>query len=174
MHDAGLVRCLETRRQLLRQLHDARHRQMAVSFERCREVVPLDKRHADVLRAADISQIVNADDVLVGDLAGEQELALEAALDVARHRGIGADVRTNDLESDDDVEDLVPRLIHNAHTAGAELFEDAIPRSEGIADVEPRAASGDDRGRGANPRLVARHAELSLVVRSRHQVMYWG
>ena len=45
---------------------------------------PVDVRHRDVLDAVDLAEVVNADDVLVRDLAGEQQLALEAPLDFGR------------------------------------------------------------------------------------------
>ena len=46
-----------------------------------RQVRALDVRHRDVLDAVDLADVVNADDVLVGDLAGEQQLALEPSLE---------------------------------------------------------------------------------------------
>ena len=52
-----------------------------------REVRALDVRHRDVLDAVDLAEVVNADDVLVRDLAREQQLALEAPLDFSRRVG---------------------------------------------------------------------------------------
>ena len=60
------------------------------SREDGREIVALDVRHRDVLDAVDLAEIVNADDVLVRDLPGEQQLALEAALDFAAAPGSAA------------------------------------------------------------------------------------
>ena len=53
-------------------------------FRTRRQVGALDERHRDVLDAVDLAEVVNADDVLVGDLTGEQQLALEAPLDFGR------------------------------------------------------------------------------------------
>ena len=58
-------------------------RQPAVALQDRREVRSLHVRHRDVRDAVDLAEVVNADDVLVRDLAGEQELALEAALELA-------------------------------------------------------------------------------------------
>ena len=53
----------------------------AVPLDSGREVGAVDVRHRDVLDAVDLAEVVNADDVLVRDLAGQQQFALEAALD---------------------------------------------------------------------------------------------
>ena len=53
-----------------------------------RQVRPVDVRHRDVLDALDLADVVDPDDVLVGDLTGEQQLPLEPALEVLRHHGV--------------------------------------------------------------------------------------
>ena len=52
------------------------------------EIGAVDVRHRDVLDAVDLAEVVNADDVLVRDLAREQQLALEAPLDLGGRRRI--------------------------------------------------------------------------------------
>ena len=44
--------------------------------------MPCDVRHRDVLDAVDLAEVVDADDVLVRDLAREQQFALEAPLEL--------------------------------------------------------------------------------------------
>ena len=69
----------------------------------------------------------------MSDLAGEQQLLLEAPLQHARSVGIGGDFRANDLQRDNDAELLVPGLVDGAHAAHAELPDDLIAAAEGIA-----------------------------------------
>ena len=119
VHDADFVGGAEARRDLLRDRERARHRQLALALQHVREVLPFDERHRQVLDAVELAQIVNADDVLVGDLAGEHELALEAPLDFAGGPGIEENFGPNDLQRDGDAKLGVPRLIHDTHAAGA-------------------------------------------------------
>ena len=62
----------------------ARQGQPAFRLQHGRQIGAVDVRHRDVLDAVDLAEIVNADDVLVGDLAGEQQLALESSFDFGR------------------------------------------------------------------------------------------
>ena len=75
MDDACFVRRLQARGQLACEMDRARHRQLAVAPQHRREVCALDVRHRDVLDAVDLAEVVDADDVLVGDLARENQLA---------------------------------------------------------------------------------------------------
>jgi hypothetical protein len=52
-----------------------------------REVGPVHVGHGDVLEALDLPEVVDADDVLVRDQPGQEQLALEPALDLRRRRG---------------------------------------------------------------------------------------
>ena len=61
--------------------------QPAFLLQQRREVRALDVRHRDVRDAVDLAEIVDADDVLVRDLAREQQLALEPALECLRRLG---------------------------------------------------------------------------------------
>ena len=83
MHDAGVVRGLQARGDLPGERHDLRDRQALLAQDR-RQVAALDVRHRDVLDAVDLAEVVNADDVLVRDLTREEQLLLEAPLDVLR------------------------------------------------------------------------------------------
>ena len=120
MHDAGGVRGHEAGRDASRDLHDARHRQLALAFQDRREFLPFEERHRDVLDAAHVAHVVHPHDVLVRDPAGEQQLLLEPALQHARRVGIRRHLRPNRLQGDDDLEHLVPGLVDGAHAAGAE------------------------------------------------------
>ena len=91
-----------------------------------RQVRAVDVRHRDVLDAVDLAKVVNPDDVLVGDLAREQQLALEAALDIPRGDRIGRDLGADHLHRDRHAQFRIPRLIDGAHAADAEHFDDVI------------------------------------------------
>ena len=53
-----------------------------------RQRLALDERHRQVLDAVDLAEVVDADDVLVGDLAGQHQLALEALLELLCDGGV--------------------------------------------------------------------------------------
>ena len=103
-------------------------------LENRREVGALDVRHRDVLDAVDLAEVVNADDVLVGDLTRQQQLALEAPLDLGGRRRIRHHLRTDDFDRDGDAQLGVPRLVHGAHPADAEQADDVIAGAERLAD----------------------------------------
>ena len=129
MDDARFMCGLQACGDLPGERHDFRHRQALIA-QNARQIGALDVRHRDVLDAVDFSEVVNADDVLVRDLTGEEQLLLEAPLDVLRGGRIPRDFRPNDFEGDRDLELLVIGLIDRAHAADAELTQDVIPRSE--------------------------------------------
>ena len=110
-------------------------RQLAVAPQHRRQVVALDVRHRDVLDAVDLAEVVNADDVLVRDLAGEQQLVLEA-LFRRRQRDAAPPVRANHLQRDRDAQLRVPGLVDRAHAADAEDPDDVIARAERLPDPE--------------------------------------
>ena len=90
------------------------------------QVRPLDERHRDVLDAVGLTQIVNAEDVLVRDLPREQQLLLEAPLEVDADAGIRQHLGPDHLERDRDAELLVLRLVDRAHAADAQQPLDAV------------------------------------------------
>ena len=145
VHDAGLVRGGEAGGHLSRDSQRARHREPALAPEDRRQVVALDVGHRDVLDALDLAEVVYADDVLVRDLAGEQQLALEAALQLGGRLRLRDGFRSDHLERDRDAQLLVPRLVHRAHPARAEQLDDLIARAERLSGYEWPGA-GRQRG----------------------------
>ena len=134
--DTDLVRRLQPGGDLFGNRERLGHGELALPPEEVREVLTLDERHREVLDAVELAEIVDPDDVFVGDLAGQHQLALEAPLDFAGGLDIVRDFRTNDLERDRDTELRVPRLIDDAHPAGAQDADDVIARAEGLARHE--------------------------------------
>ena len=103
---------------------------LSFAAEDGRQLLALDERHGDELDAVDLAELVNADDVLVRDLARQQELLLEAALEHRGRRGVRGHFRPDHLERDDDAELGVPRLVDGPHAADAEQADDVIAGAE--------------------------------------------
>ncbi len=138
MDHARLMRFVEPGGELLDEVDDAIDGQVTGRFQRGREVASLDERHADVLRPLHLANVMNPDDVAMRYLAGQQQLPLEARLQLFRHHGIRADLRTDQLERDCFAELLVPRVIDDAHPARAQDAENAIARAKGVARTKER------------------------------------
>jgi hypothetical protein len=102
---------------------------------------------------------VDTDDVLVGDLAGQQQLALEAAADLRAGALVAGDLGPDHLERHRDVQLAVPRLVHRTHAADAEQHVDAVAGPERFPDLERAALArrlcpGRGAGWGRRPLLV--------------------
>src|SRR5664280_461937 len=80
------------------------------------QVLTFDELHGDELHAVSFVQIVNANDVLMSDLAGKHQLLLEASED----GGISGEVRANYLEAGDPLDFYVAGFVDGAHAAHAE------------------------------------------------------
>jgi hypothetical protein len=143
---------------------EQRHGDPVLAPEYGREVLAVDERHRDVLDAADLAEVMNPDDVLVGDLPGEQQLALESPFDFSRGLRLGHHFRPDHFDGDRDAKVGVPRLIDRAHAADAERANDVVPGSErlprlqgpGVARVRRHPRGPDRRGAvHANGRGIA-------------------
>ena len=93
---------------------------------------------------------MNPDDVLVRDLAGQQQLALEAAFDLRGSDRILGDFRPNDLDRYRHAQFGVPGLIDRAHAANAKDPDDVVSRSERLTDFQ-RSGLGLAAGKSASP-----------------------
>ena len=118
------------------------HRQLAVPLQHGREIRAFEVRHRDVLDAVDLAEIVNADDVLVGHLAGEDQFLLEPALHFPRRFRVARCLGANDFEGDPLPELGVPHLVHRTHTANAENLDDVIAGAERLPDGQRTCAAG--------------------------------
>ena len=134
--DSRLVCGNEPFRYLLRDLECPRYGQPTFLAQHVRQVASFDERHRQVLDAVDLADVVNADDVLVRDLARKQKLTLETMLELGRYPGIGADFRFDDFERDCEAQFVVPRLVHHTHAARSELPQNPVARAEGGARRE--------------------------------------
>ena len=129
--DTRLVRRAHAANHLPRDRDGTRDGQLTLFLQDRREIAALDVGHRQVLDAVDLAEIVDADDVLVRDLTGEQQLAFEPLLEIPRHRRIRGDLRTDHFQRDRDSQRVVPRLIHGAHAADTEQTNQVIARPEG-------------------------------------------
>ncbi len=151
VHHAGLVGRHETGQRRPGDADHPRRRERAFGGQDRGQVRPIHERHRDVLDAADFPQIVNADNVLVRDLPGEQQLALEATFEVPRRLGVGRGFGPYDFQRHDDAEFGVPRLVHRAHAAKTDELDDVIPGAERLARDQGAgvflgtASTGQDR-----------------------------
>ena len=148
MHDAGRVRRYKAGDNRPGDPQRLCRRHPALLPDQRGEIGAVHVRHRDVFDAADLAEIVDADDVTVRDLPGEQQLALEAALDIGGGHRIGHHLGANHFDGDGHRQFLVPRLIHRTHAAHAEEPDDVIARAEHLADAE-RAMIGGTPSREA-------------------------
>ncbi len=63
---------------LLRELQDAIHRHLGIVADDVLQVLALDEGHGNETQAADIAHVVNAQNIFVRNLAGENQFLLEA------------------------------------------------------------------------------------------------
>ena len=88
------------------------------------QIGPVEVRHRDGLDAVDLAEVVNAHDVLVRHLAGEDQLLFEPALHFPRCLGIARCLGPNDFQRDALPELGVPHLVDGAHPADPENLDD--------------------------------------------------
>ena len=163
MHDADFVRSLEPGGNLPGNDQRSRNSELSSFSQHRRQVPPLDVRHRDVLDAVDLTQIVNPNDVLVCNLPGQQQLALEPPLDIEAGRSDRTELRPNHFERNSDAELVVPGLVHGAHAADAERPDDVVSSAECLAGRERTSCSENPCRAGASSaaRGVRRdHGEL--------------
>jgi hypothetical protein len=167
VYDASLVCRLQAGSNLSGEGHHLWNSQALIAQDR-RQIRALDVRHRDVLDAVEFSEIVDAHDVLVGDLPCEQQLLFETPLDVLCRRGVARHLGSNHFERHRHAELVVPGLVHRAHAANAELPQDAVPRPERLTVLEWPTHSflrRADRTRGGDS--VASENGFSVVLRRR-------
>ena len=152
--DAGIVRLDEAGHDCARDAQHGGHEERPFPLEHRRQVLPVDVRHRDVLDAADLAEIVDADDVLVGHLTSEQQFTLESPLHLGGHARIGHHIRPDHLDRDCDAELGIPGLIDGAHTAHTERANDVITRAENLSGLQRPSDGRSDIGAWQHRRRV--------------------
>ena len=102
------------------------------SADQLEQVFALDEVHGDVLDLVDLSQIVDPDDVLVGNGPAQQRFLPELIDHVGPRGKIGAD----HLEDDRDAEFVIFGLVDPAHPALADFFDDRIAVAELLPGIK--------------------------------------
>src|SRR5262245_34110177 len=80
------------------------------------EILTIDVLHGDELHAVSFPQVVNANYVLMRHMARKYEFLLEALQDA----GVSGQFRSNDLQGDQAIQFLIPRLVDGPHTSFTE------------------------------------------------------
>ena len=137
------------------------HRQRAALPDEGREVLALDELHRDELDALGQAEVVDPDHVAVGDLAGEDDLLLEAR----QHLLVGLELGPDHLQRHVPLELEVARLVDRAHAADADPLLDPVAAAEHGAAVEDARLTAGRRRRGRVGRAVGRR----LAVHSIHR-----
>ena len=95
-------------------------------FQLLVQVLALDVSHRDKLDAFDVAQIMDPQDVFVGNLARQQQLLFEAL-----HRlRVGHQIGTHQLQRYRAIEIVVVGFVDGTHASLAELRFDAVARTE--------------------------------------------
>jgi hypothetical protein len=120
------VRGRERIRKLLGKTQDALERHLRALLNDLVQIAALDVGHGNELDVAYFAEVVNAQDVLVGDFACEEQFLFESSECVRVGHRPGA----NHLERDRAFEVLVEGLVHPTHRALPQQRDDAIARAE--------------------------------------------
>ena len=136
VHDAGFMSRDKSGRNLAGERERPRDGEAPLSLENGRQIRAVHIRHRDVLDAVNLPEVVDADDVLVGDVARQEQFAFEAAFEIAGDGWIGHRLGADHLDGNDNRQLVVPRLVDGAHSANTQLTDEVIPTSETCAGLE--------------------------------------
>src|ERR1700721_154344 len=97
------------------------------------KVFPVDELHADEANALGLAEVEDADDVLMRDVAGENQLLLKALQDCR----IGSQFRADDLKRNKPVKLAITGLIDRPHAPLAEDPHNFIAIAEEHTGLQP-------------------------------------
>src|SRR4029079_1175394 len=161
VNDAALVRGGDAGAQLAGDVDRLVRREDAEAAEQRREILAVDILHGQEAAAVGVAQVVEAADVLVGDLAGDAQLVVE----LGEARGVGGGPLGQELERNRLVEGEVVGAVDLAHAAAAEQRDQAIARRDHRPGRKPRRAGGRRQWRRADGDVEVGHDRDSTVVR---------
>ena len=122
-------------------------RQGAKALQNGAQAFAFHEFHRDVGHAAGAVELVHAADVLVGNLARQAKLVLEAL-----HRAlVGGDFRPEDFQRHQLAGLAVARLVHDAHAAAADFAQQVVARPQSHlygcgGQFQRGLVTGDGRG----------------------------
>ena len=137
MDHAFGVRRFQAQANLLEDRHHFVGRQVFPFHQDALQIPPFDVIHRDELASIGAAEIEDPDDVLVGDLPGENQLLFEAAENI----GMAGQLRADHLEGYQPVQLMIARLVHRAHAALAQPLQDFVALAENYRPL-PREHSG--------------------------------
>jgi hypothetical protein len=97
-----------------------------LALQEVAKVLPFDKLHGDELDAVGVAQVVNADDVAVGNFTGENYFLLEAL----QNLGITGQFGTDHFQSDGAAQFAVLCLVNGPHAAFADHLENLVTSAQ--------------------------------------------
>ena len=150
MNHALLVRRLQPFADLPEDVHGLRKGQPAFAAHHRREVLAGDVLHGQKLHAAGLAEVIDAEDVLVRDVAGELNLAFESLQD----RRVTGKIEADDFQSDVAIELTIAGEVDLPHPTLPELLHDVVP----LPEIHP---FGNDATRSR--RMVSRAAGKSRL-----------
>ncbi len=146
MNDAFGMSGVECFTELPDELEAAVERKGVLFLKNVVKVRAVHKSHGDELHAVGFAQIVNAQNVLVRDSAGEKKLVFESLNDL----GIAGKVGLQDFQGDKSVELAVIGFIDTPHAAFAEKRFNHKSRPEFLSGFKQAASTGTAAGRSAS------------------------
>ena len=141
MHDAELVRSGQRAHDRHEQLDGPHRRHARAQIDQVAQCLALEKFEDHVRDAAEVIDLVDDDDVVVGALRGRLRLDQEALGEIARCLG-------HELDRDAAAEPRIARSEHHTHTAATELADQLVlmyARTRLERDIAARCRHRDRR-----------------------------
>jgi hypothetical protein len=110
--------------------------QLAVGAQQAREILAFHVRHREVLDRAEFPEVVDANHVRMGDLAGQPQLTLESLFQLLHVERMGPFINPDDLQGDRGPERLIPGLVHGTHPSDPERADDGVAAAELVPGSE--------------------------------------
>ena len=126
MHNASFVGVLERIAELAGEFETTVEWKRMFFLENGVKIPAVHEGHGDEFHAVGLAQVVNAQDILVRDSAGEKKFVFEALNDL----GIAGEVGLQDFQSNETVEFAIVGFVDAAHAAFAKKILDDKARSK--------------------------------------------
>ena len=134
VNDACAVRGFERAAGLLHDLDRFLGSKFSLLLHQAAQVLTLDELHGDELHAVGLAQVVDPDDVLVGDLGGQKQFLLEAVNDGL----VAGQIRADDFQRHHAIQFDVARLVDRAHPAFAQDLQDFVTLPQKLTRFQHR------------------------------------
>jgi hypothetical protein len=168
VNNAHTVGCSQAANRLLHDVHRLGRWQLSLAMQQVAQVIPFDELHGDELHAFGVAQVVNTDDIAIGNLTGEKDLLLEALQNV----GITGQFGTDHFQRDRAAQFAVFGLVNGPHAAFADRLENLVAS----AQHRSRKQGGklpDRTGGGSGWRWAAPLASVEQGWRIRAEAAGW-